>query len=370
MNLQLPTIGVDSGLIWEQDVNSNTTILDSHNHAPGSGVQITPTGLNINTALAFNNNSAISLQSVAFTQQSSLATLNAIYFKTDGNAYINDGASNVIQLTSGGLVNATSSGISSGSASASFVSSVLVVNAAANTPANIQGGSLLLGNNVAASKFLTLAPPSAMGANFGLTLPSLPGSNGNFLTIDTSGNIGSSVGVDNSTLEVSSNTLRVKALGITSSQIANNTITRTQEAPVGQQISSSCGTFNTSSGTPQTVTNLSVTITTSGRPIAIFCQYAGNGILQTNGFSVVDSGTGAQAGMNVFLYKNGSPYTVFALLGPAVNPSNVNVPPSALYYLDTNGAATITYSVFIANNSNGSLNQASANNMCLVAYEL
>ena len=161
MGLQQPTIGVDSGLAWETDLNANSSILDLHNHTPGNGTQIPPAGLNINSALTFNNQQATNLQAVVFTAQATLATLSALY-EVGPNLYYNDGSGNVIQITSGGTVNATSSGITSGTATASFVSSVLTVNFASNTPANIKGGSLLLGNNSAGSNYLTLSPPNAI----------------------------------------------------------------------------------------------------------------------------------------------------------------------------------------------------------------
>lgn len=207
MNLPQSTINVDSGLLWEQNLNSALTIIDGHTHAPGSGIQITPAGLDINAGLPMNNHALTGTQAITFTNQLSLATLNSIY-AIAGDLYFNDGSSNVIKMTSGGVVNATSSGISNGTATASFVSSVLVVNAASNTPANIQGGSILLGNNVAASKFLTLSPPAAMAANFSLTLPSLP-SVTNLVTLDNSGNFAAVTNVDNVTIQLTSNTLAV-----------------------------------------------------------------------------------------------------------------------------------------------------------------
>ena len=184
MGLVQPTVGVDTGTTWENSVNNNSSVVDQHNHSSGNGVPISPSGLNINAALPMNNNPLQTLQAAVFTAQPSLATLTAVYV-IGNDLYYNDGAGNIIQITAGGSVNATSSGISSGTASASFVAGVLVVNSAANTPANIQGASVLLGNNAANSKYLTLSPPAAMASNFALVLPAIPGSQ-SFLSIDTS----------------------------------------------------------------------------------------------------------------------------------------------------------------------------------------
>lgn len=195
MGLPNPVPGVDPGPDYANNIQSSFNILDQHNHSSGSGIQINPGGMNINSNLPFNNNNAITLRSVNFQVQSAVLSspsdLGCLYV-TGVDLYYNDENGNQIQITSGGGVNATSSGISSGSASASFVSSVLTVLAAANTPANIQGASILLGLNSAGTNYLTLSPPASLaGGAYELTLPAIPGAN-SFLTIDTSGNIGTS----------------------------------------------------------------------------------------------------------------------------------------------------------------------------------
>jgi hypothetical protein len=51
--------------------------------------------------------------------------------------------------------------------------------------------------------------------------------------------------------------------------------TRSSMYAVGQQVSASCGTFTNTSGTFADVTNLSVTITTTGRPVLLMLQSEG-----------------------------------------------------------------------------------------------
>jgi hypothetical protein len=243
MGLPVPIVGVDLGPDWANNINGCLSILDQHSHANGSGVQITPSAININSALAFNDNQAISLQAATFTQQSSLATLNALWVGTDGNLYFNDGAGDPsVQLTLSGAVNATSSGISNGTATAAFSTGVIVVNQSTNTPGNIQAGSVLLGNNTAGSNFNTLAPPSSLGASQTITLPVVPAAS-SFLTMDTSGNIGTAIPTSKG-------------------------ITRSNLAAVGQQVSG-VANFTTSSTSNVTITGLTVTLTTSGRPVII-----------------------------------------------------------------------------------------------------
>ena len=284
MNLVIPTPGVDLGPAWALDIDASLSILDQHNHSSGSGVQITPSGLNINSALSFQNNPASNLQASVYMPQSSLSTLNAVYF-SGVDRYANDGSGNVIQITSGGAVNATSSGIVSGTATASFVSSVLVVNAATNTPANIQCGSILLGNNSAGSKFLTLAPPSAMAANYQLTLPAVPVST-LFVTLDSSGNFGNASGIAATQIatgaivgaQLANGTITATQIAnqtITATQIANQTITATQIAnntitteQTTANIASS-GNNNATASTTAFVLAGAVTITTNGGPVAV-----------------------------------------------------------------------------------------------------
>lgn len=198
MNMPISTVGVDTGTTWEQNLNASLSILDGHDHTPGKGVPITPSGLNINAPVDFQNQQAINLMGVKFTPQLSDLTLNEVYVQ-GVDLYYNDSNGNVIQLTASGSVNATSSGISDGTATASFVAGVLVVNSAPLTPANIQVGSVKLGNNVASSKFLTLSPPNAMAADYTLTLPSLPGVT-SFVTLDTSGNFAAATTIDGTTI--------------------------------------------------------------------------------------------------------------------------------------------------------------------------
>lgn len=250
MGLILPTIGTDTGLTWEQSMNANSQTLDNHNHTAGQGNQIPPAGININTSLPFNNQQATSLQAAVFQAQNSLITQKALYV-SGVDLYYNDGSGNVIQMTTGGAVNATSSGISSGNATASFVASVLTVKANSTTPANISGGSVLIGNNVSNSKFLTLQPPNAMAADYAVTLPALPGSQ-SFMSIDASGNMTGYAAVSG---------------GIGTSNLANGAVTNAKLAALNYAYSTSCGTYTTSSVVPAQITNLSVSITTSGRPV-------------------------------------------------------------------------------------------------------
>ncbi len=217
MNLPIPVVGQDAGPDWANNVNNCLGItgggIDGHNHTSGNGVQIPPGGLNINADLPFNSNNATLLKTIRFVAQVSpigavAPNLGCLYV-AGVDLYYNDESGNQVRLTASGSVNATSSGISSGTATASFVGGVLVVDSATNTPGNIQGGSISIGDNTSGSNFVTISAPSSLAANYNYTLPSgTPASNGAFLTSATSGALGYT-NVDNSTLIISSNILQI-----------------------------------------------------------------------------------------------------------------------------------------------------------------
>jgi hypothetical protein len=350
MNLPVPIVGQDPGPDWANNINASLGILDQHNHSNGQGVPITPAGININTDLPLNGNNLTLINSLRFNNLSGTLAGSApnlgVAYEALGNLYFNDSAGNVVQITKSGSVNATSSGISSGSASAAFSGGVLVVDSNTNTPANIQAGSILIGNVVASSNFATLQAPSALGADYSLTLPPTNSTGGTvFLTYDTSNNEGIGPALQNG-------------------------ITRPNLAAVGQQISSSCGSFTTSSNvTAVQVTNLSVTITTSGRPVWIGLQPDGSatpaGLLAGATANTNNEGT-----IQIFRGGLGGTFLSSLLLPPFSNTTPTDFPLPGFLLLDTPSAGTYTYGIFMQTIlASGSLT-IGMNNAVLVVYEL
>lgn len=386
MKLVVPGVGSEAGPQWANDINSSLTIIDQHNHASGSGVQISPSGLNINADLPININNLTLLRSVRFSPQASplgTATDLGCLYESGVDLYYNDGNGTQIQLTSGGTVNATSSGISSGTNTASFVSSVLVVNAAANKPANIQGGSLLLGNNVAGSKFLTLAPPNAMAANYSIVLPP-SNSTGSlaFVTLDTSNNMGSSLNVDNSTLTISSNLLEVAAQGVTATQIANATITSTQIAANGVSRTNlplvnaqQSTTINTQTINPSSINTLisflSTAITTTGRPVilGLASNQTGSGGTIKSPLIQLTGSNGVVATFNLGINGSPSGTTTWELTCAGTTSGSVvyRIPVSSISTVLVPTAGTYTYTLYITTDANTT---AAVSGLTLYAYEL
>src|SRR5271166_4376297 len=152
MNLVVPVVSVDPGPDWASNLNASLTILDSHNHAPGSGVQITPNGLNINSDLTFQVNNATNLKTARFSPQVSLPALApniGCLCVINADLYYNDTLGNQVRITQGGAVagaTGTITGLPSGTASAAYssTSGTFIFQQATSTAANMDIATLVL----------------------------------------------------------------------------------------------------------------------------------------------------------------------------------------------------------------------------------
>lgn len=243
IGMPIPGVGTELGPNYAQDVNASLTLLDQHDHSPGKGLQITPAGLNINTDLSIQGNNLTLVNSVIFQALTSDTTPLSLYVApgTESPTPINDlwftdGAGNEVQLTAGGLVNATIANIPGESYSAGTFT--WKQGAGSTTPANFDIGSIILRPNVAATTLgVQLAPSSGISSQYTITQPLLPAST-SFVVISNSG------------VETAPTPFPLQASGIanntiTAAQIANGTITSTQISPTaditGGQLSSTAG---------------------------------------------------------------------------------------------------------------------------------
>lgn len=352
MSLLLPTVGVDPGPTWASDLNASLSIVDQHDHSSGSGVQITPNGLNITSDLSMGGNNLTVTRTVRLQSQSAaLALATDLYclYAVGVNLYYNDGSGNQIQMTTGGGVAGSPGSISSLSspASAAYVSGsqTFVWQSAANTPANMDGGSVILRNISASSKGLTLNPPAAMAADYAVTFPAALPASQKFMTLDASGNIAATWAVDNSTLEVSSNVVRVKDLGIVTAKIGNEAVTRAKQEPVAQALSNSSGSFSTSSTATNgaAVSNLSRIQVATGRPIMLLLQPDGGG-------SAFIGPSGATNGVSpqgfIFILRDGAVIAAWDYSTTQVSGGLTHLMSSVgPLYMDVVAAGTYTYTV-------------------------
>jgi len=374
MNLIVPTVGQEPGPDWATDINADLGILDQHDHSSGSGVQITPAGININTDFSINSHNLTTVKTVNFSNQSaSLAgtapNLGCVYV-AGGELYYNDEAGNVVKITNSGNVNAGAgsiTGLPSGTASASYSSGTFVFQSATSTPANMDVGSLIIRNVTANSKGLTISPPNALGADYSLVMPPTNSAGSTvFLTYDTSNNIGATVvlpltgtNIANATItgsKIASATItgsNIASATITATNIATGTITNTQIAaatigvekliamPVaatpGQNgfcLNGSSGSFGTSSTSDVAITNLLCNITYAGRPgfVGMTATYS-NGS-PTSGFILVSGSGGTPLGF-IKLKRDSTDIGLWRF--------GVGRFPTSLFMFDT-GAGTGTHS--------------------------
>lgn len=209
MNLPNPVPGVDSGPDYADNLESSLNQIDQHNHSAGQGVLIQPNGINISSDLPFGGNNATALRSVRLESQSAPITNTApdvgILYVSGNELWYNDyTGGNQVQITVNGLINATSSGISSGTATAAFSAGVLVVKSSSTSFANIDVQSVVLANAGNLVNQLTLLAPT-LSSSYDLTLPLVPPSL-SFLTVDSSGVMGYTLNstIANAVLAVSS----------------------------------------------------------------------------------------------------------------------------------------------------------------------
>lgn len=371
MNLPNPVPGVDPGPDYANNLYSSLVILDQHDHSPGSGQQIAPNGININTDLPFQGNNATVLRSVRFQPQTvpiaaSSPDLGALY-EAGVDLYYNDGAGNQIRITQSGSVTGaagTITGLPSGTASASYVSAdgTFVFDQATATAANMDIATLILrypgSYPTPAGNFIAIQAPVSLSTGYAFTLPAnTPASSNSFLTSDTSGTLGYT-NADESTLTVSSNLIQIKPQGVTQGLLAPRAVGQTVGAG-GVALSPSCGTFSTNSTSGVAVTNLNVQLTTTGRPVMLMlaADTSGNG---TDFFFNIST--------NILLSFNNS--TLSSNVGSYLlaAPSSV-LPAGHLAAIDL-GVAGVpgTYTYIVTMKSGGGL--VGLNYGVLIAYEL
>lgn len=378
MSLVLPVPGTVSGPTWAQQLNTAFSLLDSHNHSPGSGVLVPTSGLNINADLQYRNFNLVNPRSIMFTNQSSAlvssADTNNVYV-VNGNLYFNNGSGTPVQVTSGSSVNVAGvggiTGLGGTTAALTYSNTLKTFTFTQNSgiTASIGAGTYNLFENASGTNAISLKSPASLGASYSLTfLTGLP-SVTSVLTINNSGNMGtqtydqvgsnmSSTGADAvavSTTTAGANSIAAKVTSTGANAIAGAR-TRSVSSSVGVggvAVSSSCGTFTSGASSFVNVNNLSVTITSSGRPIMIMLvpDTSGNASYINSGVNGVFLQLARTGGVSTLSYTATS-NTSF--LTPQTN------------FIDPAVAGTYTYTVQV--NPGGS--SMSVNNYILVAYEL
>lgn len=157
--------------------------------------------------------------------------------------------------------------------------------------------------------------------------------------------------------------------GLDGDGIKDLSVTREKQEAVGQQLSATSGNFTTSSTSFVDVTNLSVTITTSGRPVVLIL--VSDGVSSSNLAAVGISGTTAANDVAASIaFVRDATLVSFQVFQARATGSGQNfwTPASGFSHTDVVGAGTYTYKVQVQRNAfNGN---ATVNYCKLLAYEL
>lgn len=398
MGMTLPTVGPvaaggTAGPEWATLLRAALEeFVDSHDHTAGNGKAIPISGITINADLDFQGYALTNLKRLALSSQSSsLASVgnkNSIYVKDGELYYISAGGVNV-QITSGTGLNLTSLGTIGGdfSTSAATVTysdtakSFLFKQTSALT-ADLACGSVFIYENVASGKYSKFQSPTSLATNLSYTLPpSQPATVTLPMLCSTAGILSFGLiatsmltanAVDNSALRQSAglsvvgnstnSTANVADITAGSDKhvfrrsgstigfgtvdtdgITDGAVTKAKQAALGQQISSSTSAFSTTSLSLVDVTNATVTITTTGRPVMIMfvadgSSYASVGFQSTNI-------SGPSCSFAIYRGATLIPNATFNghVTGSSTDDITIQVAPGCLNYVDTPAAGTYTY---------------------------
>ncbi len=160
----------------------------------------------------------------------------------------------------------------------------------------------------------------------------------------------------------------IQTSGIATANLAAGCVTQAKRAALGQQLSSSCGTFSVSGGGETDITNLSCSITSTGRPVFIGLVPDGSA---NQSLMQLDCAAGTQATVSLRLYRDSTEiydnYLEVLLASTGGAGPTVNYPPGSVWMIDTGAsAAAYTYKITAARSA-GTFNLQYCK---LIVYEL
>jgi hypothetical protein len=396
MNLVLPTVSSTLGPDWATLLNAALTLVDSHDHSTGEGVKITPAGLNLNADVTLNDFYLTDVGSMRLTSLgATLVTpsdVGAIY-NVNGNLYWNNDAGTPVQLTSGGSPVAASDGISRAFSRQSVNANTIISAAGTVSYYDVDTTSsvtftLPAANGVSAGRFYEIKDTTGSAGTNNIVI-NRAGAD----TIDgaTSVNIdanyaGRKVVSDGTSKWTSSyifpnkvQTNYIQDSAITTAKINDAAVTQAKRVALGQQISSSSGSTlglsTTTSASFVDVFNLSVSITTTGRPV--FVGIIPDGSADAMALGISASSTGASAawsGSAQFKFVRGSTDIGIFNVGGTFTSTSTQIAgvraSTAPFFIDVVAAGTYTYKVQFLQAVNLGTGSAQCQNAKLIAFEL
>jgi len=348
--------GVTSGPQYATDIVANFSSIDSHDHTTGAGVKIPVAGMNINGDLPFAGNGATGLGKSQYNSLGAALSGSGNYRSVhvvSGELYYLDGSGNAVAITSSGSVAGSAGNITglSSPASVTFSTNKYIFKDTANSFAVMESSDVRLFEDSASAitNYVALKSPSSLAATYSLSMPAALPASTEYLASSSGGALGF----------VTANTIAAAVTRATGTTVAAG----------GVAISSSSGAASTSSTSLVDVTNLTVTITTSGRPVSLylipntsgdsFIRVSASGASDAEGEFVIIRDATTISTHTLAIEADDSP--VFALLRNAC-------PSSAISMVDVVAAGTYTYKVQFRATSSARV--ILVNNSRLVAYEL
>ena len=191
MGLTQPTPNTATGPGWANSLNTNSDIIDVHDHSSGKGVKIGTSGLDIQSDMTINGNRLSTAKSVVFKDQSSsLAATDARgVYCLNGNLFFVNGTTDV-QITNGTSLAGTPGSVTGLVSPASVVFSVQNFSFfyASSTFADISCRNVSLYQGVNALQ-LTYGGTSS----YTCTLPGAVPAQSALLVMNTSGTVSNSI---------------------------------------------------------------------------------------------------------------------------------------------------------------------------------
>lgn len=152
---------------------------------------------------------------------------------------------------------------------------------------------------------------------------------------------------------------KINASAVTAAKIADGAVTQAKRAALGQQLSASSGAFSVTSSSLTDVTNLSVTITTTGRPVFVGTTADGT---TSNSYVWTTSASASSADIAILRGATVISLTRWASIAGGSN----SIPAGGAHIVDVVGAGTYTYKVQVRASSGGIY----VENVKLIAFEL
>jgi hypothetical protein len=223
---------VTVGPTWASHIEDSLLLIDAHDHTTGKGLPIAAAALNINADLPFGSYQATGLKAAAFTSQSStLATASRIYV-VSGDLYYNNAAGTAIQVTSGTSVNVAGVGGitglagTTGAVTYSNITKTFTFTQDAGKTASLIAGTVTVSEpGVSSASLINIKSPVALAGSYDITFPATLPVATKYLQVSAAGQLVATDALDNSTLEVSAGSMRIKDLGVTTAKLAATSIT-------------------------------------------------------------------------------------------------------------------------------------------------